>query len=418
MASRVLQTLLARLTPLTILAVAAALRLAWIAVCPNEPNSDQRTYHAAAVALAGGQGFRDKAGQLTDYHPVGYPALIAGFYRMFGPDPSSAFIANLLLGLLSVGALYLLARELFDRQVARLAALAFAVYPTYVMYSTLLATENAYLPATLLGLWLAVRAARAERWLPLALLTGVALAVAILVRANGLLFVPVAGIALALRGQGLRTALGRGAVMVAVAGLLLLPWAHRNQQTFGRMTALSLNGGVNFYMGNHAGGDGRYRPPPPEYMALPEATRDRTLMAMSLHYVEQNPLRYAQLCVLRTIATLRSDTSALRWNDIGVAKGLGRGWLRPLKMGCSLLHALLLGLFAAALVRGLLRREWSRSDAIVLAALLASAAPFVFIVASDRYHLPFTPFVMLWAAALWLRGRGAGASVDAAPSLN
>ena len=408
------RSLLACLRPASILFVAAVVRVLWVVACPNEPSSDQTTYHAGAVSIASGLGYRDKAGEVSDYYPVGYPAALAPFYYVLGHAPSSAFAANLLLGLLSVFALYLLGRELFGEEVGRAAALALAVYPTFVMYTTCVASENAYIPAILLGLWLSLRLGRAQRWFGLAVLTGIAFGVACLARSNGVLLIPVVGLALWLRSQPIAGAAARLAVVGAVIGAVLLPWALRNQAQFGRLTPFSMNGGVNFWMGNHEGGNGRYSPPPDPLMALPQAARDGTLMELGLAFVRENPLRYAQLCVLRTIHTLSSDTSAVRWNEIGLLKRVPERVLWPMKIGTSLVHVSLFGLLLVLLAVTLRRRAWRREDLLVAAALAASAVPFVFIVASDRYHLPLTPFVMSWCAALGLRGRP---TVDAARNL-
>ena len=58
------------LNPVWPVVVAAGLRLAWIALCPNEPTSDQAVYHQGASAIAAGQGFVFSNGDPIAFWPV------------------------------------------------------------------------------------------------------------------------------------------------------------------------------------------------------------------------------------------------------------------------------------------------------------------------------------------------------------
>jgi 4-amino-4-deoxy-L-arabinose transferase-like glycosyltransferase len=152
-----------RLGPANILIVAAIVRVIWIAACPNEPVSDQTIYHSSAAFLAEGKGYVDESGKPANYWPVGYSAFLAPFYFVLGSHPSSAFVANFILGLLTVWGVYMLGRELFGENTGRVAGAITAIYPTFVFYTTCIASENAYVPGMLWTIWFGLRAAQAHR---------------------------------------------------------------------------------------------------------------------------------------------------------------------------------------------------------------------------------------------------------------
>jgi 4-amino-4-deoxy-L-arabinose transferase-like glycosyltransferase len=390
---------LSQLTLGRILIVAAIVRIAWIALCPNEPTSDQLIYHISAVEIAEGHGYVDQSGNPANFWPVGYSALLVPFYWVFGAVPSSAFVANFVLSLWGVWGVDLLARELFGERVRKLASLAAALYPSFVFYTTCLASENAYVPGMVWAVWLGVRASRAPRALPWAALAGLGIGLVAYVRATVVLLVPVIVLLLWLERRQVKDVLGRGAVVAAFAWLALLPWSIRDYKEFGSLTPFSMNGGANFWMGNHPGGTGGYTKPPADVMNLRVDVRDKELGRRAWEFVSEHPLEYAKLCVVRAAKTLATDTSAVVWDQRGIDKTLGESAALPLKILSTLVHYALLALVLLRSVELWRTRSWSRADSVLAATVAALSVPFVFIVSGNRYHLPIIPFLIIWAAA-------------------
>src|SRR3954469_21355568 len=99
--------------------LALVLRVAWLFFCNNPPPSDTFIYHDSAIHLAAGQGFLDESLKPQGWWPVGYPALLAPFYRVFGASPHVAFVVNALLGALAVLGVHRLAGSLFGERAGR-----------------------------------------------------------------------------------------------------------------------------------------------------------------------------------------------------------------------------------------------------------------------------------------------------------
>lgn len=93
--------------------------------------------------------------------PPGYTLLLAPF-AWLSLDPRFLSLVNALLGAAAIAPLFLLTRELFGKQHARLAAALLAVFPLYAEYTVQLMSEGPYLLLLLAALWLFFRYWRTE----------------------------------------------------------------------------------------------------------------------------------------------------------------------------------------------------------------------------------------------------------------
>lgn len=80
-------------------------------------------------------------------------ALLTGSHDLFDITLSQIRILSLILGTLSIGLIFLLARELYDNFIGWLAALLYATIPTLVIGSRIVQNENFFIPMLLI-IWL------------------------------------------------------------------------------------------------------------------------------------------------------------------------------------------------------------------------------------------------------------------------
>ena len=385
-----------------ILLLAVILRLGWVAVCPNEPVSDQFIYHVSAERIVSGAGFVDDSGGPQGFWPVGYPAMLAACYALAGVDLRVAFALNLVLGVLLVWGVHALARRLGLRREADLAALLAAVHPTLVMYTTVIASENAFLAGVAWMAALLVQAGERRSWARVAV-CGVGVGLLTYVRPTAVLL-PAVYVLSALRSHaGWGRMVGGAALIGVLAFLVLVPWGVRNLEAFGSFNVLSSNGGSNLWMGNHDGTEGGYEALPPEVAGMNYGERDHYLGDIAKRFILDDPLRYGGLCLERIVMTLRSDTIATVWNRVGIERTFGDGAERVLKLVTTGVHYLLWLVALAGLVKPA-RRAGTGGAAVILWTLVALlAVPFVFIVGGNRYHLPLIPVLLVLAAMTLVR---------------
>ncbi|MBL8919655.1 MAG: hypothetical protein JNJ54_12380 [Myxococcaceae bacterium] len=204
-------------TPLTAIVLLGALvRVAWIVAVPTEPGSDFAAYHAFAVRAVEGQ-LNERLYAPLVLHQVGYPQFLSGAYLVFGAAPAVGRWLNVALAMWLIAAVFRLGTRLSGRRAGVFAALAIALWPDHVAYSSLLASELLFTPLVWVGLERALTK-RSGRALGAGLLIGAAIAV----RSPGVLALLVAlGLLVALRRYRAALALVVGASL-ALGGSLAL----------------------------------------------------------------------------------------------------------------------------------------------------------------------------------------------------
>ncbi len=186
-------------------------------------------YDEAFAALFSEKGFNAMLyGTLTtvegvaaDVHPLLYYTTLDGWMRIFGQSPAAVRLYSVLLGIATIGMLYLLACDLFDKRTGLMAAFIAAIAPFHVQYS-----QEARMYA-LLGLlliaatWCFVRGwrtGRAKYWIGFGVLAGLSM-YAQQLAAFYLIALGVIPFVARRKAQMIRVVLSAG-----LAVLIYLPW--------------------------------------------------------------------------------------------------------------------------------------------------------------------------------------------------
>lgn len=266
---------------LVVAAAGLAARLAVIvwAAGAIPPAADGTYYDTLATRLAEGHGYTwlwpDGAVTYAAHYPVGYPALIALGYALFGPKPVVAMAINALVGTGAAVAAWSLVARASSRRLALGAGLAVALHPVLVPYTAAVMTEGVTTALLAIAAALAARAQAAERralWLAL---TGLVMGIATLVRPQSLALAPVLGW-LATRPADHAAGGWRGRLRHGAAGVLLVtgaalavcaPWTARNCARMERCALVSVNGGWNLAIGTQTDTGGWHE------LAVPDACK-------------------------------------------------------------------------------------------------------------------------------------------------
>lgn len=378
------------------------------------PQIDARLFWQSAQALAQGQG-----AEAVFYKPPLLSYLLAGLIALFGAQAGAARLVLLALSALAAPLTARLARPLLGRGAAFLAGALMALCAPAVFYG------GELLPASLvllLDLGLLLLLARAERsgapaWHAAA---GALLGLSALAWPTILLLLPLLLVRYRRRP--------RMAALLLLGALLLVAPAAIHNARGGDFVPVSANGGVNAYLGNHAGADGRSArapdlPPEPGAAAqvaarLAEAAAGRALepsevsrywLDRALAWTAAHPLDAAWLLAKKAYFAVNnadiSDNIDLR------AAAEASPALRWLPVHFGLLFALALPGFAV------LRRE--QAGRLLLVYALAVALPLLLFFVVGRFRLPLLPVLAIAAAAgvrrLW-RARTAGIRTIAGPA--
>lgn len=267
------------------------------------PADDGVFYHEVASRIARGLGYTwawpDGAVTYAAHYPVGYPALLAGFYALFGASPGVAMLVNALVGAAGALAAYVLVGRTSARRGALAAGLCVALEPALVFYTPALMTEAVAGELVVVAAAVATAARPAATWR--GMLAGVVLGVAVLMRPQLVLVAPFVGALVVWKKAELRASLRAAFAVTALAIGVCLPWTLRNCVRLDTCAFVSANGGWNLYIGSSPLGEGGWAPL--ERIGVPlacrtvfaEGAKDRCFGRAGLLAIERAPLAWLAL---------------------------------------------------------------------------------------------------------------------------
>ncbi|MCW5831769.1 MAG: hypothetical protein KIS78_04865 [Labilithrix sp.] len=267
------------------------------------PTADGTYYDTLAARLAEGHGYTwlwpDGAVTYAAHYPVGYPAMVALGYALFGARPAVAMLLNAAIGAAAgVGVWSLVGRASARPRPALAAGLVVALHPVLVPYTAAMMTEGVTTAPSRGG---GARRARALAGVVDALArqsrivadrhAGPA-AVAVLAPVLGWLRRRADGPA---RSLAARSARGRCRRRVTAAALAVCaPWTARNCARMDRCALVSVNGGWNLAIGTQTESGGWRELEVPEACAtvFQEAAKDACFGRAAREAIARAPGRW------------------------------------------------------------------------------------------------------------------------------
>jgi 4-amino-4-deoxy-L-arabinose transferase-like glycosyltransferase len=410
---------------------ALVLRLAWVLVYGRVeagPN-DTFFYESAAAQLARGHGFSNLLGQPTAHWPPGFPFLVSLLYRAFGEHRGLALGLNVVLATATTILVYLVAQRMFGRLGARIAGGAHAILPGPIFMTALFLSETLF-AFMLVGFLALVLFLPNRRWMPAVL--GVAVGLTALTRGEGMLL-PVIPLAIWWGRVPRRVFTRRAAVLVAVAGITILPWTIRNASVMGAFIPVSTNASSTLWAGHNpkANGGPTYYLPPSIARQIPgqgkggpeqEVAEARVLRREAIKWAVHNPLKELGLIPRKLIALNGNDSDSLPlWlNAPGDRQVSTSGGIVFTTLGDALGFFLLFTTLASLVILSP-RRLWRLHPGMrgVLTYLAASLVAYGFVYYGQwRYRIPMEPFMLLVATPIlmgvWVRRRNLRADLASA----
>ncbi|MGB2694384.1 MAG: glycosyltransferase family 39 protein [Dehalococcoidia bacterium] len=385
------------------MAAAVVLRALWVAYVNVDPTDgrfdDSVFYHRVATYLADGMGYVDPYGRgATAQWPPGYPVALAALYKAFGVQLWLAKALNIAAAAVTIAATYLLARQIFDRRVASLAALLLAFFPGLIFFSTLVYAETLFGMLFMLVLLLefiwTLRGDQARWWQMLAI--GVLIGWATLVRVEGLALALILMPMWVLSIRPWRTAARYSAFVALGVILALTPWTVRNAVEFHELIPLRTNAGNA--LANAAN---------PDVKGIRVGSDEDSSVSKGLREQVTQPWRIFTLAGRKIGDLYENDSDGIRLIQAGppVDSSLWETFERPLtddqaNFWRKLADRYFFAAGAAALAGVavcLLRRN--RAALLLIVTGLGWTLFFAFFNPVSRYHFPLAPVISILAAA-------------------
>lgn len=376
---------------LALLGVGLLLRWVWWMRYPVEAlQGDPWRYSARALDLLqwGQFGFPTP----TAYEPPGYSFFLYVVYALFGSENFQAvFEIQSVLSLLTILLIYAVARVYLGVRVALVAMGLMAVFPSGVVFSSLVMSEG--LALFLFSAYLYIQVRFADCWKSRAL-GGIPLGLAALTREIFLAFIAVkllwiVSVAIARRAPAI---LG-GALPLIVAVMVILPWTVRNHTAVGIMVPVSTNSSENLYFGNNPDfiGFRHFRP----YSNLDERTQYVLLRADAVDFIVEDPVAFVGRMPGKLRRIVNPFPYEITWSSF--ITGLSTApEIHMLKQSFHVLHVVVLVGFLLSFLlpsRGLMVRipDW---PILLITTLLVAVVTF----GDPRFRNPYEPYMLLGCA--------------------
>jgi 4-amino-4-deoxy-L-arabinose transferase-like glycosyltransferase len=279
------------------------------------PAADGVYYEKLAARIAEGWGstwlWPDGKVTYAAHYPVGYPALVAGVYRIFGTSFVAAGWLNAVIGSVAALAVHRLALRAMPRRWAFAAGAAVALHPALVLYTPAVMTEGVAAALIAVAAWLTsrVRDGGLGRFSHRLGLIGVALGIATLVRPQSLVLAPCFGALAAAPDAAWRERAWRALVPTLLVLAVCAPWTVRNCLRMGRCALVSVNGGWNLAIGTDENAKGSWAAidvPDACRTVWDEADKDVCFGREAQRKIAREPLRWLGLVPAKLAATFDS----------------------------------------------------------------------------------------------------------------
>ena len=387
---------------LSVVLTGFALRLGWLLHARPMPVSDFNDYRTLALDILdhGQFGYPEPTAFFLPVHPI-----FLSFFALVSRSDLWLGFSMVLVGAMTTFLIYLVGlRTLPSRRAALIAAGMFALFPTFVVFSPVLATEHLHLALMLL----VVLALTGQQRLSTRnmVLAGVLLGLAVLTRGEAVFYIPAAvlwiwvGDRSPARRDRLRAILLVGVCVAAV----VVPWYVRNAVVVGPEAGLSASAGLNFYFAhNDSGNYGDFIEGNPLH-GLPSEEASALGWKLGWEHIRAHPLNLIRDIRMGTFQLFGDPVYAIIWSISGAdSRGDPDFYQRPVRYAIAirdLARVVTPGLFSLAVASFLVFPMWRRAFTLMILPLVLSSWILRTVIywATPRYAYFITALMVLAAA--------------------
>lgn len=369
------------------LAVVLLTRLVDIALVNPPLASDFAVYYRLGTQIS-------QVGPILDKVPTGYPTALAAVFAPFGAQTLYGQLLNCAMGLATAALVYDIAQRLWGPASARWSLWLFALAPTQILMTGVLASEPLYGLLLCLAIWLSIRLG--ARWILAAVAIGAVLAASNYVRPTSPALVPAFVAVFFIASYKPKVATLASVALVACFLVLLAPVAVWSEQTKGELSISPSNyGGWSLLVGTDSARTGQYNPDLVSQVGGTPGTPDfdRRAGQLAVERLRKNPGKLVPLAIQKFPIMWAADTYGVLYT-IGIGSDSGHpSESKGLLVASQAAYLVLVTLCAIGLWA--LRSAVPPTVLLILLMVLALALVHTFLEIEPRYHSFVVPLLCI-----------------------
>ncbi|HMP73913.1 MAG TPA: glycosyltransferase family 39 protein [Kiritimatiellia bacterium] len=347
------------------------------------------------------------------YYPPAQTWWYGLWFTLFGSSFVVAQLSQIPLSLGVIWLTYRIGRDLGGEGVGRVAGLAVAWYPSFLLY--VLTTpyyHYLYTLATLALVHVLFRGdgpdrARGWVWLVAGVWAGIGAltkAVQLIAPLQVLTFLVMWEMERSLRSQErafgvvARSVLLRAGLVTAGLAVVLAPWVIRNYKVFDAFVPVCTSGGLVLLSANNPESNGLFSPTPDQVNLQTPAemlTHSRWCSEQAKAFMREHPIAFLDLVWRKFLHTWGVEAT---FTELINVRGTFYPWLKDgLSVATLSGWSTLVVLWVVAAIHRIRRKEaGSAYEWLFGVLLLSNAVVYVIYEGGDRHHLPLVPLILIW----------------------
>lgn len=381
----------------------------WVSISSDPwsiaPGTDPQFYKEWALSITNGNH--------SDFIPFPraplYPYLLALIMKLFGTGWIITRVPNLLFEIITTIIIFKVTENLVDKRSGIIAAVLYAICGTAIYFSAELLMTSL---ATMLNLAIIASLLYFSRkpGFPLLILNAVCLASLILLRPNSILYLlPVSIIVVFIyyyNSQNISQIAGKILIYFATIMIMLLPVTIINWNKTGSIIPISIQGGINFYIGNAQNASGWSSTLPGagaswndgDAVRIASEHAGKSLKSwetsaeywkMGLEEIIEQPVGWLKLMLKKTW---------LLFSNMEIANNRPFGLALDSSILLRFCWLITIGSLLPFAILGIILTRKNKQTWIIAAIMLTNTFSILLFFVSSRYRMPLVPLVIIMAS--------------------
>lgn len=394
------------------LLLTAGIRLAWVLSVNTQPASDFLLYNQYAINIS--KGLYKAFDPTYSVFPfkIGFPFVLAGIYKIFGVNIFYIKLFNIALSMGLMLIIYFICKAIYGIRIARISTIIFTLWPAQIMFCSVLASENLFIPLLTLVLLILIKLGgkiNDKKAFLLALISGLVLALAHYIRPLSYIIIPAFILHLFFfvksDKKNLKSIIHKALITFVFVLSFLSAFSILNYYTekASGLSMWSSSSGYNLLVGTNQDSSGTYNSPDASILDEFGYNREKIheeAAKRALKRISDSPIGFIMMAEKKLSIQWADEGYGYYWSvadavDSGSALDFIKSRQKCFALSVQVYHVFILLFSLIGCIYGIKNKKYELSVMITLFLLFIGAHTFLEV--QSRYQAAAMPFIIIMA---------------------